>query len=240
MNQKNIQRIFLEIIGRLLQLIFAVYAYIPIFIGILAPMVFLIPIFYLTGIVWINPGIWLSAYYLVNPDESFLLLGLELLIFGVGSALIIMALFQLAKGKKQGEKIVQEGIYRYIRHPQHLGLMIMTLPFALYIPGVNDLGIRMGDLVAWSCFIFLMIIYSDLEEIKLKKRLPTEFAMYQATTGFLFPKSIQIKPIQSLQNIKEKVYLRYAVLLVGFISYLLIFEFCVLILKDMRILVAFK
>ena len=136
--------------------------------------------------------------------------------------------------------LVQRGIYRYIRHPQHLGIIVMTLPFTLYIPWINDFGIRVGDLVTWICFTLLLVIYSDIEEFRLKKRFPKEFSVYQAKTGFIFPKIVQLDQFRWLKRIKENYFLKYTILVVVFISFILILQFIVETLMNAGILIAFK
>ena len=114
MSNSKILQFPLRILGKVFQIIVLAYVYLPIILGIIYPMVFIIPIFYITGIIWINLGGWLSAYYLISSEMILLLLGIEIIIFFSGCSLFLVALIQLVQGKKQGDKLVQRGIYRYI------------------------------------------------------------------------------------------------------------------------------
>jgi len=183
--------------------IFNLYViYSSVLVGILFPMLFIggififfflfyfIPwIFADPTILWIgNRSSWLNAYLLV-PLNYDLLVVIEVIIFLFGSVFFIISLAQLVRrlGKKQG--LVQTGIYKHIRHPQNLAIIIMVFPFALYVPGFfSDIGIRIGDLVSWVQFIFLIIIYSDIGDIRLKTKYPEEFQHYYENTGYMFPK----------------------------------------------------
>jgi len=219
MKLDKIQQPFVSLLGRLVQILALIYVYLPIIIGILYPMVFLIPIFYISGVILVSPGIWLSAYYLLSPNAVLLLIIFEIFIFLTGCCLFLVAIIQLTQAKQRGEKIAQVGIYHHIRHPQNLGIIVMALPFALYIPWVNDLGIRVGDLVTWIFFTLLLVIYSDIEDYRLKKRFLEEFSVYQAKVGFIFPKIKQLNRFQ-LKWIRENRYRKYSFLIIMFFIFL--------------------
>ena len=132
-------------------------------------------------------------------------------------------MYHLVKGKKSGQNIIQTGPYRLIRHPQNFGILLIALPFALYIPGLNDLGIRIGEILSWTLFGLILIIYSDIEEYKLSKKFPEEFSNYQVKTGFFYPKL----NFRKSKNDKPIYYRkRYLFLLLGYI--LLVFTVFIL------------
>lgn len=138
-----------------------------------------------------SPGgsTWLKAFIL-GPYPMPALLIIEVIIFSVGLFLFCLSLFTLLHEKSQHKnKLVQSGPYRFIRHPQHLGLIIMLLPLALYIPSWGgDLGIRFGDLISWTQFAFLLAVFSDWEDLQLRKKFPATYPEYYGKTGFLSPK----------------------------------------------------
>jgi len=205
-------------------------------------MVFLIPIFYISGVILVSPYFssnWLSAYYLLSPDLVLHLIIFEIFIFLPGCALFLVGLIQLTQAKQLGENIAQVGIYHHIRHPQHLGIIVMALPLALYIPWINDFGIRVGDLVTWIFFALLLVIYSDIEDYRLKKRFPEEFSLYQAKTGFIFPKIVQLNQFQ-LKWIRENRFLKYSFLVVMLFIFLVTLQFIIEDLMKKGILIAYK
>ena len=239
MKLQKIQQPFVSLFARIFQILVLLYVYLPIIIGILYPMVFRIPIFYISGVILFS-SYWLSAYYFLSPDEVLTLIIIEVFIFLTGCALFLLGLIQLTQAKQRGETIAQVGIYHHIRHPQHLGIIVMAFPLALYIPWVNDFGIRVGDLVTWTFFALLLVIYSDIEDYRLKKRFPEEFSLYQAETGFIFPKIVQLNQFQKLQRVRENRLLKYSFLVVVFIIFLVILRSIVEDLMRKGILVTFK
>ncbi len=115
----------------------------------------------------------------------------------------------------------------------------MAIPLALYIPWVDDLGIRVGDLVIWIFFTLLLVIYSDIEDYRLKKRLPEEFLVYQSNTGFIFPKIVQLNRFQ-LKWIRENRLLKYSFLVVMLFIFLVTLQFIVEDLMKKGILIAYR
>ena len=239
---QKIQQQFILLLGRLVQILALIYVYLPIIIGILYPMLFLIPIFYTSGVILASPSFpsdWLSAYYLLSPDEVLPLIIFETFIFFTGCTLFLVGLIQLTQAKQRRENIVQVGIYYHIRHPQHLGIIVITFPFSLYIPWINDFGIRVGDLVTWIFFSLLLIIYSDIEDYRLKKRFPEEFSVYQAKTGLIFPKIVHLNQFQ-LKWIKKNRFRKYSLLVILLFIFLVTSYFIVVDLMKKGILIAFK
>ncbi|MHA1670095.1 MAG: methyltransferase family protein [Promethearchaeota archaeon] len=213
------------LIGKILTKISSLYGFLPIILGILAPMFF--TIIYLWYFSWILFGMgdlssWALYYYIIPNDQIQAWIVSEIIIFCIGGSIFLTGLIAMIKGKKRGDKLIKIGIYKYIRHPQNLGIIIFTLPFMLFIPGFKDLGIRMGDILSWSCFAFLQILSSFLEEISLIKRYSTEFLEYYKNTGFFLPKLREMNfNIPQSINYKKKSFFS----LTFFIVYVNIFRF---------------
>jgi len=93
--------------------------------------------------------------------------------------------------KERHQRVISTGPYKYIRHPQNLGIIIFSFPFCLYVPFFNDLGIKVGDIFSWMLFVLLIIIYSDIEEIFMLKKYPDKYGLYKANTGFFIPSIIK-------------------------------------------------
>ena len=150
--------------------------------------------------------VWLNAYLYDCPfiyTKEFQII--KLLIFLVGLILFLISISQLVYGILKHKSIVRLGIYKYIRHPQNLSIIIMAFPFFIFY------GIRIGDLISWVQFIFLIIIYSDLGDLRLKKKFPEEFQDYYETTGFMFPILLPYKLTKHFSVIDNKK-LRYFVM----------------------------
>ncbi|MEJ2250932.1 MAG: isoprenylcysteine carboxylmethyltransferase family protein, partial [Candidatus Lokiarchaeota archaeon] len=135
---------------------------------------------------------------------------LKAMIFIVGFILFIISLTTLILGIKKDVGLVQNGIYKYIRHPQNLSIIIMAFPLFMF------LGFRMGDFVSWVQFIFLMIIYSDIGDIKLKKKYPADFQTYYEKSGFFLPRVIPYRIGHYFSAISKKR-IRYPLLLLIYI-----------------------
>ncbi len=190
--------------------------------GILIPMAVVLPLAYASWIIFsLLRGYWkLDGYIPISPDYSFqfvLFLIIELIIFIGGVVLFLSGLYHLAKGRKHKISIVKTGLYNYFRHPQILGISLISLPFALYIPGFNDLGIRIGEIFSWTLFIFILTIYSNLEEHNLTKKFPEESRLYQTQTGFFLPKFHLRKKKKTKRVEFMTIRKRYLFLLLGYL-----------------------
>ncbi len=159
--------------------------------------------------IWLNTYLHCSFVY----SEAFLIT--KTIIFLVGLVLFAVSIAQLVYWLKKEKKIVRQGIYKYIRHPQNLAIIIMIFPFFIFY------GVRIGDIVTWVQFIFLMIIYSDFEDLRLNKKYPYEFQNYYKNSGFVLPKFVSLKFLDSLSIFKNKK-LRYIILFLIYILTIII------------------
>ena len=194
-------------------------AYIPysaVLLFILSPMLFLLGILVFFLFPWriswflADPsiffeqknirGVWLNTVLYKPFVYSDIFKLIKISIFVLGLVLFVISLFQLAQGIKKDQTLVNHGIYNHIRHPQNLAIIIMAFPLFLYY------GIRMGDIVSWIQFTFLIIIYSDLGDIRLKKKYPEQFQSYYQTTGFMTPKVLPYYITKWFSAITNKKY----------------------------------
>ena len=149
---------------------------------------------------------WLNSYL----DISFFFTNnwryVKAMIFVIGLILFIISLVHLVIGIRKNSGLVQERMYKHIRHPQNLSIIIMAFPLFLLH------GFRLGDFVSWVQFIFIMIIYSDIGDIKLKKKYPKEFQLYYENTGFFLPRVLPYRISYYFSAVDNKKY-RYLLLL---------------------------
>jgi len=192
---KKIGTILRIVVEKLIGGISFIILYIPIILGILAPMIVLIgwDLYISWNIIGSSFTSWTWYYYLIPPGllPFYIFIEITILCFGLG--LFLTGLFTLIREKIHGVNLVRSGIYKYIRHPQNLGIIIMVFPFTLYVPGFLDLGIRMGEIASWMIFTFLMCLYSYYEEWRLLERYNRFFSDYYNTTGFMTPKIFRNK-----------------------------------------------
>lgn len=103
----------------------------------------------------------------------------------LGSLMIFVGFVILYLGWKRihsrGDKVIKTGIYAYVRHPQYVGLMLLTL----------------GQLIQWPTLLgmilwpLLLVIYYKLalaEEKEVAARFGEEYERYRAEVPAFFPK----------------------------------------------------
>ena len=202
--------------------IVSIFVYLPIIGGILAPMVLIIGIdLYISWrLIGHNYTDWTWAYFLINPLLIPIIISIEMLIFCFGLGLFLTGLITMVKKKIEGDTLIQTGIYKYIRHPQNLGIIFMFLPFVLYIPGFRDIGIRMGEIASWMFFTFIICLYSYYEEWRLVRKYKEIYLEYYKKTGFFIPKCLRNKN-ESLININfpKRILIVAVIFLAFFITF---------------------
>jgi len=230
---------------KLFLMILSVWSYMPIIMGILIPMVVYLPLAYGSWLIFmpvLNGFWWFEAYIPISPEDPvstiqyIFIFAIEIIIFTMGIFMFFSGLYHLAKGKKHKELIITKGIYKYVRHPQNLGISLIALPFALYIPGFHDHGIRIGELFSWVLFTFILTIYSNLEEHNLSKKFPEEYRKYQTQTGFFFPK-IHLRKKKSEKRVEfMTIRKRYLFLLLGYVIGVFALYFLLKILSNLHLI----
>ena len=150
--------------------------------------------------------VWLNTYLNIPFFSSDIWLFLKVMIFVIGLILFVISLVHLVIGIRKNSGLVQERIYKHIRHPQNLSIIIMAFPLFLLH------GFRLGNFVSWVQFIFIMIIYSDIGDIKLKKKYPKEFQLYYENSGFFIPRILPYRIRYYFSAVYNKKF-RYPLLL---------------------------
>ncbi len=188
-NQRN------RVIGRIILGLSSVFTFLPVIAGILTPMLWLLPAWYsawfLIGFIFpfsqIWGGLWLPHR---GPLGALFIWTIQGILLFAGLILFILALFEMARKFSDGMSLVTSGPYRWVRHPQHLGIILFLLPLALFNISYSASwsGIRPGDILSWSLVAFMLIVAADLEERGLVKRFGTEYIDYCKRTPFLLPR----------------------------------------------------
>lgn len=143
-----------NILQRALYLLSAIWAYAPVvgtiifWMGIWSgPLYF--TSWFLFQLIYLNLGEvgFNRVYSLYNVGFTpgvIALLVIEVLIFVIGLVLFLWGVIQIAIAIVKKKGLVTNGLYKYIRHPQLLGIIIMGFVWSLYIPGTEDWGIKVG------------------------------------------------------------------------------------------------
>ncbi len=104
----------------------------------------------------------------------------------LGCIIILIALLQLNKNlspfpsPKLGSQLIQNGLYKYIRHPIYTGILTLFLGYSLYVASGYKLFITLLLLV-------LFIFKSRYEEKRLALTFKA-YSEYKKTTGRFLPK----------------------------------------------------
>ena len=116
----------------------------------------------------------------MGTDISFyihhVLFPISKIIMGIGILLVIYGWKQIFQGKG---KLVTTGLYGYIRHPQYLGFLLITL-------GMNIQWLTIIMLALWPVLVILYTRLSKTEEKEAEEKYGEEFLKYKrAVPGFL-------------------------------------------------------
>ncbi|HZA02508.1 MAG TPA: isoprenylcysteine carboxylmethyltransferase family protein [Hyphomicrobiaceae bacterium] len=131
---------------------------------------------------------WLTQFFLphisvtANPVLNMLPeLGWMLLLSGTLLFLLSVVPLYWAKLRRRGA--VTSGVYRFIRHPQYVGLAVMGLGTLLIWP-------RILVLVSFITMLFLYGLLAGWEEEQCLARYGESYRAYQAKTGMFLPRTL--------------------------------------------------
>lgn len=102
-----------------------------------------------------------------------------MILFGGGLAGFAVGAFQVYRAKLRGGGAVTGGLYRYIRHPQYLALIVASIGMALVWP-------RYLVVVATVTVVFIYVALAKLEEGICLRQFPG-YAAYVRQTGMFLP-----------------------------------------------------
>ena len=132
---------------------------------------------------------WLTAFFLphmiVPPNEilrTIRILGSEF--FVAGMVVFFICAAQVYSGKLLKKGTATGGLYRFIRHPQYLGLAVAALGLAIMWP-------RMMTLVLLAIMLFLYYILARDEERRMSARFADGYEAYMKRTGMFTPEAIE-------------------------------------------------
>jgi protein-S-isoprenylcysteine O-methyltransferase Ste14 len=105
----------------------------------------------------------------------------------IGGLLVILGWNRIyrkywSKNQNEGE-LVKTGIYRFIRHPQYTGFLMITL-------GMMCEWATLPMLIMWPILIWLYYRLARREEQDMRKEFGPAYDEYRQTTGMFFPRLI--------------------------------------------------
>jgi protein-S-isoprenylcysteine O-methyltransferase Ste14 len=122
---------------------------------------------------------------------SFLLYPLEIVVSIAGLVLAIYAVVYLQKHRN--ERLVTTGPYRFIRHPQYAGFILLTLGLTALSYNLlkNTFGIGWltpeATLILWFGQLAIYITLALIEESHLTKTFGDSYTTYKQNSSFLLP-----------------------------------------------------
>lgn len=205
-----------------------IWIYLPIIGGIITPMVWLLPMMYYSWYLFGYPS-WFSGILLVHRAVQNTIVVFESFLFSLGLYLLVAGIIHLAKARKARINVVSSGPYKYIRHPQHLGIILISIPFAFIFWNIGHQCIRLSDILSFLLNTTILMIISKIEEVKMKQRFPEEYSVYTQQAGFLFPKlrrKVDSEKKEYSEKTKKQLLLNYfgiiTIYLVGYIVFVVI------------------
>ncbi|MBD3198112.1 MAG: DUF1295 domain-containing protein [Candidatus Lokiarchaeota archaeon] len=98
-------------------------------------------------------------------------------------------IFQLINRKE----LIKKGPYKIVRHPQYLGLIVITFSLTMISLNASPISPISGHeiiLLTWIIESFVYMFLAKIEEFSLWKRFGKKFENYRKTVGFMFPSFI--------------------------------------------------
>lgn len=173
--------------------------YLPIIAGIITPMVWLLPAWYLSwyaaGLIFPFYEIWHGFWMPIeDPSIASIIWGIGFVVVLIGMSLSGYALREMVITRKGDEGLVTSGPYRWLRHPQHLGILLILLPFTTTFRLTSGFpaGIRPGDILSFALMGFLLMAVADWEESRLLEEFNEQYVEYSRKTPFIIPIKIPI------------------------------------------------
>lgn len=93
------------------------------------------------------------------------------------------------------KKLITEGLYKYLRHPQYLGMIIMTLGLTLICLNTSPIYPFVQEqfydkswiLFIWIAEALIYVLLAKIEDLSLKAKYGEEFLNYASKVPFMFP-----------------------------------------------------
>jgi len=118
------------------------------------------------------------------------------IVMAVSNVLLIVGIWLVMSGwervyRSQG-KLVTDGVYKYVRHPQYTGIFIITLGFMIQWPTLTTL-------ILWPFVIAMYVRLAKREEQDVLKEFPQEYGEYMQRTPMFSPRLFPQRTAQSRQ-----------------------------------------
>ena len=112
----------------------------------------------------------LFFHFFILPFSSIIML--------IGMLLVIFGWRKIHRAKNQ---LVTTGIYSYVRHPQYLGFLLITL-------GMNIQWATLVTLFLWPALVVLYYDLAKKEDEKMEEKFKEEYQTYSRSTPIFIPR----------------------------------------------------
>ncbi len=190
--------------------LFSIVSFLPVILGLVGTMVGAIIGFYIISYAFwivltlIFHGLKIDGNASIHYFVGFIYVGhgIRPLIFIISLLLLLLGIFlfvggviQISYAKRHSISIITTYLYKFVRHPQNLGIILISLAIFLYIPTTWDsfssnhqnLWIRIGDFYSIIFFILLWVLEAGWEEINLLKLDSGLYNAYREKVPFIIP-----------------------------------------------------
>ncbi|HEX7512402.1 MAG TPA: methyltransferase, partial [Candidatus Methylomirabilis sp.] len=133
---------------------------------------------------------WLTAFFLphmVSPPDLLLqtVRVAGSVLFVVGALMFFVCAGQVYYHKFAGKGVALGGLYRWIRHPQYLGLGVTGLGLAILWP-------RFLVIALWAVMVALYYLLARDEERRMLGQFGMEYQQYMDRTGMFLPQTMEV------------------------------------------------
>jgi protein-S-isoprenylcysteine O-methyltransferase Ste14 len=108
------------------------------------------------------------------------------ILMGIGILLVIYGWKEIHKARKQ-DTLMVKGIYKYLRHPQYVGFLLITL-------GLNVMWLTIITLVMWPILAVLYWRLAKMEDKDMEEKFGEEFLEYKRKVPGFIPR-LRIKKL---------------------------------------------
>lgn len=102
------------------------------------------------------------------------------ILMGIGILLVIYGWKEIHKARKQ-DTLMVKGIYKYLRHPQYVGFLLITF-------GLNVMWLTIITLVMWPILVVLYWRLARMEDKDMEEKFGGEFLEYKRRVPGFIPR----------------------------------------------------
>jgi len=121
----------------------------------------------------------------VFTGEEFFISVFLVLVLPISNMIVLIGILLIIFGWRKiygaGGQLVTTGLYGYIRHPQYLGFLLLTL-------GMNILWIAISTLLMWPILAILYYRLAKEEEKDMENKFGEEYQKYKLTVPMFLPR----------------------------------------------------